>query len=264
MPIKAYISFLTLILIFTIETFFPYFKRRKNRLIHGSNNIMLSIFNGFLYVAVFSGLTLKVMQFAGSRNTGLVYNISLPEPIKIIIVFLLFDLWMYLWHLINHRISILWLFHRVHHTDREMDVTTANRFHPIEIILSSLIRLVVIILIGMNFSQFVLYETVLIIIIMFHHSNIALPEKYDCVIRSVIVTPNMHRVHHSEEWQETNSNFSSIFSFWDRIGRTFKKRKNTLTIKYGLKILKEKKWQNLPGMLITPFKNFSFRIFILK
>jgi sterol desaturase/sphingolipid hydroxylase (fatty acid hydroxylase superfamily) len=80
----------------------------------------------------------------------------------------------------------------------------------------------------------------------------------------LLVTPNMHRVHHSAEWSETNSNFASIFSFWDRIWQTFRYRKNTLTIRYGLKILQEKKWQNLIGMFLTPFKNFSFKIYILK
>lgn len=259
MPIKAFISLLTLILIFILETFLPYFKNRKNRLVHGLNNIVLSLFNGMLYVLFFSGLTLKVIKFSVNRGIGMANNSPFPGPVKSIIVFLLFDLWMYFWHRINHRISILWLFHRVHHTDREMDVTTANRFHPLEILLSSFLRLAIILIIGMNFSQFILYGTVLIIVIMFHHSNIALPEKYDRIIRSVIVSPNMHRVHHSEEWYETNSNFSSIFSFWDRIGRTFRKRRDILTIKYGLKILKEKKWQNLTGMLKTPFKNFSFK-----
>ncbi|MFC2165864.1 sterol desaturase family protein [Acidobacteriota bacterium] len=204
------------------------------------------------------------MEWSQARHIGLIYHISLPDPLKLIIAFILFDLWMYFWHRINHRVSLFWLFHRVHHTDREMDVTTANRFHPIEIMLSSLLRLPIFVLIGMSVAQFVIYEIVLILVIQIHHSNVALPEKIDRIFRLLLVTPNMHRVHHSVEWSETNSNYSSIFSFWDRIGQTFRYRKDTLTLQYGLQILKEKKWQNLPGMLLTPFKNFSFKLFLLK
>lgn len=264
MSIKTYITFSALLVIFLLETIFPYFKGRKNRIPHGVYNISLSLLNSVLYALLFSILTLRVMQWSLDWHLGLVYQFSLSEPLKIIIVFGLFDMWMYFWHRINHRVSLFWLFHRVHHTDREMDVTTANRFHPIEIMLSSLIRLPVFILIGMNSGQFVLYEIILILVIQIHHSNVALPEKVDRFFRLLFVTPNMHRVHHSVEWSETNSNFSSIFSFWDRIWQTFRCRKDTLTLQYGLQILKEKKWQNLSGMLLTPFKNFSFKIYILK
>lgn len=264
MSLKMYLSFSGLLVIFLLETIFPYFKGRKNRVPHGAYNICLSLLNGLLYAFIFSVYTLNVMQSSQVRHIGLIYHISLPEPLKLIIVFILFDMWMYFWHRINHRVSLFWFFHRVHHTDREMDVTTANRFHPIEIMLSSLMRLPVFIFIGMSAAQFILYEIVLILVIQIHHSNIAIPEKVDRIFRLLLVTPNMHRVHHSVEWSETNSNFASIFSFWDRIWQTFRYRKNTLTLQYGLQILKEKKWQNLPGMLLTPFKNFSFKIYILK
>ena len=264
MSIKTYISFAALIVIFLLETIFPYFKGRKNRAPHGVNNICLSLLNSLIYAFLFSVLTINVMRWSLDRNIGLVYQFSIPEPVKLIIAFILFDMWMYFWHRINHRISLFWLFHRAHHTDREMDVTTANRFHPIEIMLSSLIRLPVFVLIGMSVAQFVVYEIILILVIQIHHSNIALPEKVDRIFRALFVTPNMHRVHHSVEWSETNSNFASVFSFWDRIWRTFRHRKNTLTIEYGLKILQEKKWQNLLGILLTPFKHFSFKIYLLK
>jgi sterol desaturase/sphingolipid hydroxylase (fatty acid hydroxylase superfamily) len=264
MALKTYLSFSALLVIFLLETMFPYFKGRKHRVLHGAYNICLSLINSLLYAAFFSVLALNVMQWSQVRHIGLIYHISLPEPLKLIIVFILFDIWMYFWHRINHRVSLFWLFHRVHHTDREMDVTTANRFHPIEIMLSSLIRLPVFVLIGTSAAQFVMYEIVLILVIQIHHSNIALPEKIDRFFRLLLVTPNMHRVHHSVEWSETNSNFASIFSFWDRMWQTFRYRKNTLTLQYGLHILKEKKWQNFSGMLLTPFKNFSFKLYILK
>jgi sterol desaturase/sphingolipid hydroxylase (fatty acid hydroxylase superfamily) len=135
-----------------------------------------------------------------------------------------------------------------------MDITTALRFHPFEILLSSLFRLMIFILLGINLIHFIIYEISLQVVIQLHHSNISLPEKYDRLLRYMIVTPNMHRVHHSDEWRETNSNYSSIFSFWDRLWATYREREDTHTINLGLKILRENRWQRIIGMLLTPFR----------
>ena len=131
MSLKTYLSFSALLVIFLLETIFPYFRGRKQRVLHGAYNIGLSFLNSVLYAVLFSVLALKAMQWSQVRHIGLIYHISLPEPLKLCIAFILFDMWMYLWHKINHRVSFFWLFHRFHQTDREMDVTTANRFHPI-------------------------------------------------------------------------------------------------------------------------------------
>ena len=135
-----------------------------------------------------------------------------------------------------------------------MDITTALRFHPFEILLSSLFRLIIFLLLGMNLIFLLVYEIALQVIIQLHHSNISLPEKYDRMLRYLIVTPNMHRVHHSDEWSETNSNYSSVFSFWDRLWSSFRQREDTLTINLGLKLLREDKWQRITGILLTPFR----------
>ena len=161
---------------------------------------------------------------------------------------------MYLWHRANHKIPLLWRFHRMHHIDRKMDSTTGLRFHPGEFMFSSSLRLIVIPFLGINAMQLFFYEIILQPIIIFHHSNIALPEKFDRLFRVFIVTPNMHRVHHSQEIFETNSNYASIFSFWDRLFITFKKRKNTLTINYGLKKFKDKNWEKFSKMIILTFR----------
>ena len=165
----------------------------------------------------------------------------------------LFDLWMYLWHRANHRISFLWRFHRTHHSDTEMDSTSALRFHFGEIIFSSILRLLVIPLIGISYAELLTYEIILQPIIIFHHSNVALPEKLDRILRAVLVTPNMHRVHHSQIQNETDSNYSSIFSWWDRLAGTFKRREDTKTIVFGLTYFRELQWQSFVGMLRTPF-----------
>ncbi len=172
---------------------------------------------------------------------------------KALVVFILFDVWMYFWHMANHRFGLLWLFHRAHHSDTDMDTTTALRFHPGELVLSTFIRVPAIILIGMSFAEVVLFETLLNIATLFHHSNLAIPEKWDRILRVVIVTPNMHRVHHSIERFETNSNYTSLLSVWDRLFRSFRKREDTLTIAIGLPEFREKKWQRFFGFLVTPF-----------
>jgi sterol desaturase/sphingolipid hydroxylase (fatty acid hydroxylase superfamily) len=177
-----------------------------------------------------------------------------PAWAETVAALILFDLWMYLWHRANHQIRFLWRFHRMHHSDNQVDATTALRFHTGELILSSILRLAVVPLLGISLSQLILYETLLQPIIIFHHSNVALPEKIDRIFRALIVTPNMHRVHHSMVNQETNSNYSSIFSFWDRIGQSFRRRIDLLTLRYGLSDFPEETWQTVVGMLKTPLK----------
>ena len=254
MNIQLATSILALAIVFSLEGIFPHFKGRTRRLKHAFPNIVIAGFNGVITRFLFAGITVTTISWARSTSFGLVHIINTSFYFKGIAVFVLFDLWMYLWHRSNHRIPFLWRFHRVHHTDPEMDTTTALRFHPVEIVFSSLLRLIVIPLIGLDLIHLLIYEMSMQPVIVFHHSNVGLPERWDRLIRSIIVTPNMHRVHHSQEGVEFNSNYSTLFSFWDRVFRTFRKRDNTLDIKFGLRILQEPKWQKLWGMLLTPFK----------
>ena len=187
------------------------------------------------------------------QQLGLSSMFPVPWYGKTLIIFILFDIWMYFWHMANHRVRFLWLFHRAHHSDIDMDTTTALRFHPGELVLSTSIRLPVVILLGMSFAELVIFETMLNIATLFHHSNLAVPEKWDRFLRAVVVTPNMHRVHHSQEMPETNSNYTSLLSIWDRMFGTFKMRTDTKTITLGLQEFRAERWQQLPGFLITPF-----------
>jgi sterol desaturase/sphingolipid hydroxylase (fatty acid hydroxylase superfamily) len=203
---------------------------------------------------LFWWLVLQVIWFNDRYSIGLLNARGIPIALRVILVFLLFDLWMYLWHFANHNLDFLWLFHRMHHTEPEMDVTTSVRFHPGEIALSTLLRLPVFMLLGMNLTLFLTYELVMTSIVFFHHSNINLPEKLDRLLRYVIVTPQMHRVHHSTGPGEMRSNLASIFSFWDRLGRTFRQRDDTSTIKFGIDTLEGPRWESLQGMIATPFR----------
>jgi sterol desaturase/sphingolipid hydroxylase (fatty acid hydroxylase superfamily) len=134
---------------------------------------------------------------------------------------LLLDLAIYLQHLVFHAVPLLWRLHRVHHADLDFDVTTGTRFHPIEILLSMGIKFLIIVTLGPPVIAVLIFETLLNVTAMFNHSNITMPSQADRILRSALVTPDMHRVHHSIDRSETNSNFGFCFSFWDRLLGTY-------------------------------------------
>ncbi|HNG31441.1 MAG TPA: sterol desaturase family protein [Blastocatellia bacterium] len=193
-------------------------------------------------------------RFVGwSKSFGLLRLVQLPPATATVAAIVLFDGWMYLWHRANHKIGFLWRFHRVHHSDPEMDATTATRFHTGEILISSALRLAVIPLLGITVGQLLAYEMLLLPVILFHHSNVQFPEKMDRWLRLLIVTPAIHRVHHSRLRDETDSNYSSVFSFWDRIAKTFRLRWDGQPVNFGLNEFGAKRWERLPSLLRMPF-----------
>jgi len=254
MDTKLLLIITAVALIFALEGVFPHYRDRAARVRHAVPHFITAIMNGLLTRFFLAGLTIAALAWAESKSLGLAHVLSLPAAAKLIFVFVLFDIWMYFWHMANHRIGFFWRFHRAHHSDTEMDTTTALRFHPGELVLSTFFRMPVVILIGMSFTQLVLFEVLLNVSTLFHHSNMAVPEKWDRMLRTVIVTPNMHRVHHSVELSETNSNFTSLLSVWDRLFRSFRTRKDTHTITIGLPSFRETKYQRLWGFLITPLR----------
>lgn len=250
--VKTVIQIGALALILWFETLFPLFRRggMNQRLIHIGRNLGLGLFNGLVIALLFSSLTAWATRAAG--DFGILAQMNGSAWLENLLAILFFDLWMYLWHRANHRIPFLWKFHRMHHSDNQVDATTALRFHTGELVFSSTLRLAVLPLLGLSLSQLLLYETCLQPIIILHHSNVAIPEKIDRILRTLIVTPNMHRVHHSQVNRETNSNYSSIFSFWDRIGKSFTRRRDLSNLRYGLPDFPEPQWQTFGGMLKTP------------
>jgi sterol desaturase/sphingolipid hydroxylase (fatty acid hydroxylase superfamily) len=166
---------------------------------------------------------------------------------------LMLDGWMYLWHRASHRLPFLWPFHQVHHSDTEMDASSAVRFHPVEILLSGWLRTGVVLLLGITLPQMLLYETLLMPVIFFHHSNCRFPERLDKFLRLLITSPAMHRVHHSPVQSATDSNYSSIFSFWDRLGNSLCLPATEKTRCFGLKGFDGVEWQQFKGMLLMPF-----------
>lgn len=241
--------------IFLLETFFPLFNQKKDRYPHATRNLSFGLINGVLGAFFFAWVTVHVLDWIQKREIGLLCFFDLHPLLELGIAFVLFDLWMYGWHRLNHKAPFLWRFHRVHHSDTQMDSTTAFLFHFGEIFLSFITRIFVLVLLGLSWKHLLIYELFLQPVILFHHSNINLPEKVDRIFRSLIVTPNMHRVHHSKIKKETDSNFSSIFSVWDRLGRTFIKREDIPLIQYGLETNRAPEQQKFINFFKMPFRN---------
>jgi sterol desaturase/sphingolipid hydroxylase (fatty acid hydroxylase superfamily) len=250
--VQAGVGIVVLLLLWLLETWLPLFADRPQRLRHAVRNLGVAGLNLVVIGLGFSAAVAGAAAWAEKAQFGLLNRWSGPLWAELLAAMLLFDAWMYLWHRANHALPFLWRFHRMHHSDPEVDVTTALRFHVGEIVISSALRLAVIPLLGLHLWQVILYETMLLPVIAFHHSNVPLPEVWDRRLRSVIVSPNMHRVHHSDWRPETDSNFASIFSWWDRLGRSFRLRQDVRTLRYGLREFDGEEWQTLIGLLRTP------------
>jgi sterol desaturase/sphingolipid hydroxylase (fatty acid hydroxylase superfamily) len=165
-------------------------------------------------------VSMAVLGWASERPFGVVHVTPMPVPMQFALSFLLMDLTFYWWHVANHRVPFLWRFHNVHHIDPDLDVSTAFRFHFGEVALSAGFRVIQVSVIGLPAWMFAVYELAFQANTVFHHSNIRLPIRLERLLNLVLVTPRMHGIHHSQVRDETNSNYSVVFSWWDRLHRT--------------------------------------------
>ena len=237
-----------------LEGLIPMFEGRGDRMRHDAPNVLLGVANAAVAAVVFAGATLVATEWARANSFGVLHLLGIEGVWAFALAFVLFDLWQYLWHRLNHKVPFLWRFHAVHHADREVSASSGLRFHTGEIVLSSCARLAVLPLLGMTVAQVLLYEAVLLPVILFHHGNVGVPARADRGLRWLIVTPWMHWVHHSDHQPETDSNYSSVFSFWDRIFGSFRLVADPRALTLGLEDLERRDWATLPGMLAMPFR----------
>jgi sterol desaturase/sphingolipid hydroxylase (fatty acid hydroxylase superfamily) len=247
---------LALLLIWeTGKPFFTYFRGKgRNRLTHGLKNLILSAFNSLMIALCFSLAWANAARWAEEHGLGILQPIAHSPGWHAFLAIMALDFWTYWWHRLNHRIPFFWRFHRMHHSDPFMDVTTANRFHLGEIFFSSVIRIGLIPLAGIRLWELAIYELLLFAVVQFHHANIALPVKLDDFLRWIVPTPAMHKVHHSRLIPETNSNYSSLFSIWDRLFQTLLSKSDLQEIRFGLADFDSPQDQSLKGLLGTPFR----------
>lgn len=218
-------TFLGLFAIFAAaEALAPRRQRTQARARRWITNWSITILNTVTLRAMALALPLLAVGAAldaSAQGWGLLNRTSLPDWLEIILAILVFDLAIWAQHLITHKVPVLWRIHRVHHADRDMDVTTAIRFHPIEIALSMLLKIGLVYLLGPPAIAVILFEILLNGTAMFNHANIRLPLPVDRAVRLVLVTPDMHRVHHSVQRCEHDSNYGFSLSIWDRLFGTY-------------------------------------------
>jgi len=239
------------------ETFAPRKQRALPRTQRWFTNVSLVIIDSVAVRVFIPILAISAADFATQNSWGLLSLIAAPVWVKAVIAIVLLDLLIYLQHIASHKLPILWRFHKVHHVDRDIDVTTGARFHPIEILLSMAFKLLCIIALGAPAIAVFVFEVILNASAMFNHSNVKLPLPLDRIIRQFIVTPDMHRVHHSIQQHETDSNYGFFLAVWDRLFKTYiaqpQAGHNNMVI--GLAEYQSNKPASLIWSLLLPFND---------
>lgn len=222
-------------------------------------NLGLTSLNTILVWVTVGGVAYAAAVFAAEREMGLLHWTTLPSWVAVTITLLGLDFAVYLQHVMFHAVPVLWRLHRVHHADVGFDATTGLRFHPIEIFLSLAIKAAIVILLGAIPWAVIAFEVMLNAASVFNHSNVAIPERLDRWLRWAIVTPDMHRIHHSRRVVETNSNFGFSVSWWDRLCGTYRAEPalGQLGMEIGLRDYRTA--LNLSQLLVLPFQGDAGR-----
>jgi sterol desaturase/sphingolipid hydroxylase (fatty acid hydroxylase superfamily) len=219
-------------------------------------NVSVLVISSVLLRVIFPAAAVGTAMWAEARGYGLFRLAGLDPLMAGILSFFILDLSIWAEHVANHKIPILWRIHRMHHSDKGFDVTTALRFHPLEIVISMLWKAFVVILVGAPVLSVLLFEIVLNGSSMFNHANARLPRRFDALLRLVLVTPDMHRVHHSSHRPETDSNYGFNFPFWDRLFSTYRARpeRGHEGMEIGLAEYRDDSPARLGWILALPFR----------
>ena len=240
------------------EVFAPRRALTVSKALRWSSNLGLVVLNSVLLRLIFPAAAVGMAAFAAHNGWGLFNHFQVPFLLAVGLSVVVLDFVIYLQHVMVHAVPVLWRLHRVHHADLDFDLTTGARFHPLEIVLSMLIKFATIAVLGAPVLAVVIFEVLLNAIAMFNHGNLRLPVAVDRVLRWIVVTPDMHRVHHSVEDDETNSNFGFNLPWWDRLCGTYRDQPRAghegMTI--GIDGHRDpREVAHLPGMLLLPFRD---------
>lgn len=239
----------------TWEVRTPRRARTQNKLTRWANNLGLTFLNALLLQALLPLAAVGVALIAAEKGWGLFHQYTIPLWFEGLASIIVLDLAIYSQHIIFHKIPLFWRLHRMHHTDLDFDVTTGARFHPLEIILSMLIKMGIVFALGAPAWSVIIFEILLNGTSMFNHSNINIKTSTDGLLRLLVVTPDMHRVHHSVRIRETESNFGFNFPWWDRLFQTYQAQPAAghINMTIGLANYQDPKWLQFPWMLVVPF-----------
>ena len=256
LPIRLGFFFAVFALMALWELLRPRRRLQTSKAIRWANNLGLVFFNSVIVRVLFPAAAVGMAAFANAQGWGLFNYVQAPLWVALVASVVVMDFFIWLQHVMVHAVPVLWRLHRVHHADLDFDVTTGARFHPLEIVLSMLIKFAVIMLLGPPLVAVGLFEVILNTTAMFNHANLRLPESLDRWLRLWVVTPDMHRVHHSIEDDETNSNFGFNLPWWDRLFGTYRAqpRAGHQAMTIGIHGFRDDSWCSwLPGMLAIPF-----------
>ena len=250
-------SFVGVFAVFAIwERLAPRRVQQHSRSVRWFNNLALTVLNGLVVRLGIPLAAVGTAVAAQQQNLGLLNQVDLPAWLAMIGAIVVMDLVLYLQHLAFHHVDVLWRLHRMHHADLEVDVTTGLRFHPIEIVLSMGIKMAVVLALGVPVAAVIIFEVLLNASSLFNHANIYMPGKADRVLRYFIVTPDMHRVHHSVIRKETNSNFGFNVPWWDYLFGTYRAdpQAGHTGMKIGIEYFRTRRDLWLDHLLIQPFR----------
>ena len=247
-----------IVFFWVLEGMIPLYSFRYKKINHALLNIFFTTTTAIIGFG-FAFLLLKSTLYVGSEQIGVIHIFNLPIWADVIISLLLLDLiGAYLVHFIQHKIPWMWKFHLVHHSDMNVDVTTGLRHHPGETVFRIIFTIIGVFVSGASIGMVMLYQSLSVLFAHITHANISIPKKIDAILSYVLVTPNMHKIHHHYEMPLTDSNYGNIFSIWDRLFNTFSFINKQKSVVYGIDTYMDKSETNNLGTLLSiPFKKLK-------
>lgn len=242
-----------LLFFLVLETLVPYRQSSLSKVKRWINNITLTVFNSLILQVVFAGAIVRTAMYVTTHQLGVLNMVALPEWIKLFVTVTFMDFMLYIWHLLNHEVPLLWRFHRVHHSDLNMDVSTATRFHIGELAISAVIKIALVFFLGASPLGVIIFESALVLCAQFHHSSLKVPIWFEWIFWILFVPPSMHRIHHSVIIEERDTNYGTIFSTWDRGLGTLLTDVDQNRIRIGVGAYQKPEKLNFHHLLAMPF-----------
>tara|TARA_B000000460_G_scaffold59316_1_gene39654 strand:+ start:285 stop:1124 length:840 start_codon:yes stop_codon:yes gene_type:complete len=247
-----------IVFFWVLEGMIPLYSFRYKKINHALLNIFFTTTTAIIGFG-FAFLLLKSTLYVGGEQIGVIHIFNLPIWADVIISLLLLDLiGAYLVHFIQHKVPWMWKFHLVHHSDMNVDVTTGLRHHPGETVFRIIFTIIGVFVSGASIGMVMLYQSLSVLFAHITHANISIPKKIDVILSYILVTPNMHKIHHHYEMPLTDSNYGNIFSIWDRLFNTFSFINKQKSVVYGIDTYMDKSETNNLGTLLSiPFKKLK-------
>ena len=235
-----------------LELVAPYRESSVSKPKRWIHNLALALFNTLVLQLVFAGTVVTTAAYVTTHQLGVLNLVAFPAWVKLLITIAFMDFVLYIWHLLNHVVPFFWRFHRVHHSDLNMDVSTATRFHIGELAISAAIKISLVFFLGAGMAGVVIFESALVLCAQFEHSSLKVPEWFEKIFWVLFVPPSMHRIHHSVVIRERNTNYGTILSTWDRWLGTLLRGVDQDRIRIGVGAYQKPDQLTFPHLLAMP------------